>query len=49
MFYFLCFITFICAFNLLVMAFIVWKFGIYVFFTNGEEPTKDIPLNRSQL
>ena len=48
MFYFMCFITFICVFNLLVMAFIVWKFGIDVFFTNDEESAKDIPLNRSQ-
>ena len=48
MFYFMCFITFICVFNLLVMAFIVWKFGIDVFFTNDEESTKDMPLKRSQ-
>ena len=48
MFYFMCFITFICVFNLLIMAFIVWKFGIDVFFTNDEEPSKEYPLNRSQ-
>lgn len=48
MFYFLCFITFICAFNLLVMAFIVYKFGVEVFFMNDEEPTKEYPLKRSQ-
>ena len=48
MFYFMCFVTFICVFNLLVMAFIVWKFGIDVFFTNDEEPSKEYPLNRSQ-
>ena len=48
MFYFMCFITFICVFNLLVMAFIVWKFGIEVFFTKEEEPSKEDPLNRSQ-
>ena len=41
MFYFMCFITFICVFNLLVMAFIVWKFGIDVFFTNEGEPSKE--------
>ena len=48
MFYFMCFITLICVFNLLVMAFIVWKFGIDVFFTNDEEHSKEYPLNRSQ-
>ena len=34
MFYFMCFITFICVFNLLVMAFITWKFGIYMYFNH---------------
>ena len=48
MFYFMCFITFICTFNLLVMAFIVWKFGMEVFFMNDEESSKERPLNRSQ-
>ena len=48
MFYFMCFITFICVFNLLVMAFITWKFGIDVFFMNDEEPSKERPPNRSQ-
>ena len=48
MFYFMCFITFICVFNLLIMGFITWKFGIDVFFMNDEEPSKEYPLNRSQ-
>ena len=48
MFYFMCFITFICVFNLLVMAIITWKFGIDVFFMNDEESSKEYPLNRSQ-
>ena len=48
MFYFMCFITFICVFNLLVMAFIVYKFGVEVFFMNDEEPSKEYTLNRSQ-
>ena len=47
MFYFMCFMTFICAFNLLVLAFIVWKFGIDVFFVKDEETTKDAPLERT--
>lgn len=48
MFYFLCFITFICVFNLLIMGFILYKFGIDVFFMNDKEPSKEYPLNRSQ-
>lgn len=48
MFYFMCFITFICVFNLLVMAFFVYKFGMEVFFMNEEESSKEYPLNRSQ-
>ena len=48
MFYFMCFIVLLCLFNLSVMAFIVWKFGIDVFFMNDEEPSKEDPLNRSQ-
>lgn len=48
MFYFMCFITLICAFNLLVMTFIVWKFGMEVFFMNEEESSKECPLKRSQ-
>lgn len=42
MIYFMYVITFICVFNLLVMAFIVWKFGIGVFFGKDEEVTKDV-------
>lgn len=48
MFYFMCFIVLLCLFNLSVMAFIVRKFGIDVFFMNDEEPSKEDPLNRSQ-
>ena len=48
MFYFMCFITLICVFNLLVMTFITWKFGIDVFFMNDEEPSKEYHLNRYQ-
>lgn len=48
MFYFLCFITFICVFNLLIMGFILYKFGIDVFFMNDKEPSKEYPLKRSQ-
>ena len=48
MIYFMYVITFICVFNLLVMAFIVWKFGIDVFFDKDEETSKDIPLERTQ-
>lgn len=48
MFYFMCFITFICVFNLITMAFIVYRFGMEVFFMNDEEPSKEDPLNRSQ-
>ena len=47
MIYFMCAITFICVFNLLIMAFIVWKFGIDVFFDKDEEVTKDISLERT--
>ena len=47
MFYFMCFITFICVFNLLVMDFFVWKFGMVVFFDKDEETTKDIRLERT--
>ena len=38
----------IILFNLLVLAFIVWKFGIDVFFDKDEEATKDIPTERTQ-
>ena len=52
MIYFMYAVTFICVFNLLVMAFIVWKFGLEVvkdvFFIDNEEVTKDIPLERTQ-
>ena len=37
----------IITFNLLVLAFIVWKFGIDVFFDEDEETTKDAPLERT--
>ena len=47
MIYFMYAITFICVFNLLVMAFIIWKFGIDVFFMNEEEPSKEVPLKRT--
>ena len=46
--YFICAIASIIIFNLLVMAFIVWKFGIDVFFDKDEETSKDIPLERTQ-
>ena len=48
MIYFMYAIASITIFNLLVMAFIVWKFGIYVFFDKDEETTKDTPLERTQ-
>ena len=48
MIYFMYAITSIILFNLLVLAFIVWKFGIDVFFAKDEEATKDIPLERTQ-
>ena len=48
MIYFMYAIASIIIFNLLVMAFIVWKFGIDVFFDKDEEATKDIPLERTQ-
>ena len=38
----------IIIFNLLVLAFIAWKFGIDVFLDKDEETTKDIPLERTQ-
>jgi hypothetical protein len=28
--------------------FIIWKFGIDVFFTNDEEPSKETPVDSSQ-
>ena len=46
--YFMYAIASIILFNLLVLAFIVWKFGIDVFFDKDEETTKDIPLERTQ-
>lgn len=48
MIYFMYAITFICVINLLVMAFVVWKFGMEVFFGKGEEWIKDVPLERIQ-
>ena len=40
MIYFMYAIASIIIFNLLVLAFIVWKFGIDVFFDKDEETTK---------
>ena len=48
MIYFICAIASIIIFNLLVLAFIVWKFGIDVFFDKDEETTKDVSLERTQ-
>ena len=47
MIYFMYAIASIILFNLLVLAFIVWKFGIDVFFDKDEETTKDVPLERT--
>lgn len=41
MIYFMYAIASIILFNLLVMVFIVWKFGIEEFFDKDEEVTKD--------
>ena len=48
MIYFMYAIASIILFNLLVLAFISWKFGIDVFFDKDEEATKDMPLQRTQ-
>ena len=48
MIYFMYAIASIILFNLLALAFIMWKFGIDVFFDKDEETTKDIPLERTQ-
>ena len=48
MFYFMCFMTFICTFNLILMGFFVYKFAIVVLSKDEEEPSKEHPLNRSQ-
>ena len=48
MIYFIYAIASIIIFNLLVMAFIAWKFGIDVFFDKDEETTKDVSLERTQ-
>ena len=48
MIYFMYAIVSIILFNLLVLSFIAWKFGIDVFFDKDEETTKDIPLERTQ-
>ena len=47
MIYFMYAITSIILFNLLVLAFIAWKFGIDVFFDKDEEATKDVPTERT--
>ena len=46
--YFMYAIASIILFNLLALAFIVWKVGIDVFSDKDEETTKDIPLERTQ-
>ena len=48
MIYFMYAIASIILFNLLVLAFIAWKFGIDVFLDKDEETSKDIPLERTQ-
>ena len=48
MIYFMYAIASIIIFYLLVMTFIVWKFGIDVFFDKDEETSKDIPIERTQ-
>ena len=47
MIYFMYAVASIIIFNLLVLSFIVWKFGIDVFFNKDEETTKDMPLERT--
>ena len=46
--YFMYAIASIILFNLLVLAFIVWNFGIDVLFDKDEETTKYIPIERTQ-
>ena len=48
MIYFMYAVASIIIFNLLVLAFIVWKFGIDVFFVENEETSKDVVLERTQ-
>ena len=48
MIYFMYAVASIIIFNLLVLSFIVWKFGIEEIFDKDEETTKDIPLERTQ-
>ena len=48
MIYFMYVVASILLFNLLVLAFIVWKFGIDIFFVKDEETTKDVPLELTQ-
>ena len=48
MIYFMYAVASIIIFNLLVLAFIAWKFGIDVFIDKDEETSKDIPLERTQ-
>lgn len=48
MFIFMCILTFICVFNLLVMGYIVYLYIIEVLFNKDTETTKDMPLERPQ-
>ena len=48
MIYFMYAVASIIIFNLLVLSFIAWKFGIDVFFVDNEEATKDVPTERTQ-
>ena len=48
MIYFMYAVASIILFNLLALAFIVWKFGIEELFDKDEEVTKDVPLERTQ-
>ena len=47
MIYFMYAVASIIIFNLLVLSFIAWKFGIDVFFDKDEETTKDVPIERT--
>lgn len=49
MIYFMYAVASIIVFNLLVISFIIWKFGIDVFFDKDEETTEYTPLERTQL
>lgn len=48
MIYFMYAVASIITFNLSVLAFIAWKFGIEELFDKDEEVTKDVPLERTQ-